>query len=50
MWLPVQAIADQLKEKFACVPVFIEQDLKDKYYKGALKWWPGLERGLLHGL
>ncbi|KAG1664974.1 hypothetical protein FOA52_001986 [Chlamydomonas sp. UWO 241] len=36
------AMAEELKAKFQCVPVFIEQDLKDKYYKGFCKQllWP----------
>mmetsp|Transcript_6377 Transcript_6377/g.19782 ORF Transcript_6377/g.19782 Transcript_6377/m.19782 type:complete len:833 (-) Transcript_6377:104-2602(-) len=34
--------ATHLKEQFGCVPVFIETDLKDRYYKGFCKQllWP----------
>lgn len=32
--LPVQAVYQELKQKFNCCPVFMGQELKDKYYKG----------------
>jgi hypothetical protein len=30
----VQAVYQELKQKFNCCPVFMGQELKDKYYKG----------------
>lgn len=30
----VQAVAAQLKRLYNCCPVFLEKELKEKYYKG----------------
>lgn len=30
-----QDVSMQLKQLYNCAPVFIDQDVKDKYYKGA---------------
>lgn len=32
--MSVQAVYQELKQKFNCCPVFMGQELKDKYYKG----------------
>jgi len=38
--LCVQDVSVQLKQMYNCAPVFIDQDVRDKYYKGGqLKHW-----------
>lgn len=40
----LQRIAVELKRLYNCCPVYLDKDLKEKYYKGGWGWWMGRSR------
>ena len=49
MLLCLQGVATYLKETFNCCPVFMDKDIKDKYYKGgAPSFWLLVPAHFLH--